>query len=227
MPNVVVDTSVSLPATLSPGGARRKLWIVLAFGALTYEVEHGRLELDALRAQVDQEGVVVGGIENSLERLERASDRRAALAELLPYGTPGNWVAIGSRPLFEEYERKLREVGTRLDPHLRKEDVPLLRRQMEAVCAIAAPPFADSAVPVLTADPKDDPILYTALSANADLLISSDKHLVPDKKEELWEHEAGTVLALTFETLLAESLSGVDWDGIDGSWLTLAYDQLD
>ncbi len=159
------------------------------------------------------------------KRLERASDRRAALAELLPHGTPDNWVAIGSRPLFDEYERKLREVGTRLDPHLRKEDVPLLRRQMEAVCAIAAPPFADSAVPVLTADPKDDPILYTALSAKADLLISSDKHLVPDRKEELWEHEAGTVLALTFETLLADRLSGVDWDGIDGSWLPLAYDQ--
>jgi predicted nucleic acid-binding protein len=41
-------------------------------------------------------------------------------------------------------------------------------------------------VPTLTADPKDDPILYTALLADADLLISSDKHLVPDKKEELW-----------------------------------------
>jgi hypothetical protein len=55
----------------------------------------------------------------------------------------------------------------------------------------------------------------------------SDKHLVHDKKEEFWEHEAGTVLALTFETLLADRLGGVDWDGIDGSWLTLAYDQLD
>jgi predicted nucleic acid-binding protein len=225
MPNVVVDTSVSLPATLSPAGARRKLWVVLAFGALTYEVEHGRLELDALRAQAAQEGGVVGGIENSLNRLERANDRRAALAERLPYGTPDDWVAIGSRPLFDEYERKLREVGTRLNPRLRDEDVPLLRRQMEAVCVIAAPPFADSAVPALTADPKDDPILYTAFLADADLLISSDKHLVPDRKEELWEHEAGTVLALTFETLLADRLSGVDWDGIDGSWLALAYDQ--
>lgn len=227
MPNVVVDTSISLPATLSPGGARRKLWVVLAFGALTYEVEHGRLDLDALRAQADQEGGVVGGIENSLDRLERASDRRAALAELLPNGTPGNWVAIGSRPLFNEYERKLREVGTRLDPQLREKDVPLLRRQMEAVCVIAAPPFADSDVPALTADPKDDPILYTALITDADLLISSDKHLVPDRKEELWEHEAGTVLALTFERLLSDRLSGVDWDGIDGSWLTLAYDEPD
>jgi predicted nucleic acid-binding protein len=223
MPNVVVDTSVSLPATLSPGGARRKLWILLAFGALTYEVEHGRLELEALRAQADQEGGVVGGIENFLDRLERASDLRAALSERLPYGTPDDWVAIGSRPLFDEYERKVREVGTRLDPHLREEDVPLLRRQMEAVCVIAAPPFADSAVPALTADPKDDPILYTALLADADLLVSSDKHLVPDKKEELWEHEDKTVLALTFETLLTDRLSGVDWDGIDGSWLTLAY----
>ena len=98
MPNVVVDTSVSLPATLSPGGARRKLWIVLALGALTYEVEHGRLELDALRAQADQEGGVVGGVENALNRLERASDRRAALSERLPYGTPDDWVAVGSRP---------------------------------------------------------------------------------------------------------------------------------
>ncbi|HEX3737701.1 MAG TPA: hypothetical protein VHV53_09180, partial [Solirubrobacterales bacterium] len=145
MPNVVVDTSVSLPAALSPGGARRKLWILLALGAPTYEVEHGRLELDALRARADQEGGVVGGMEKSLDRLERASDRRAALSELLPYGTPDDWVAIGSRPLFDEYERKLREVGTRLDPHLREEGIPLLRRQMEAVCVIAAPPFADSA----------------------------------------------------------------------------------
>jgi predicted nucleic acid-binding protein len=227
MPNVVIDTSVSLPATLSPGGARRKLWILLALGALSYEVEHGRLELEALRAQADREGGAVGGIEKSLDRLERASDRRAAVSERLPYGTPEDWVAIGSRPLFDEYERKLREVGTRLDPHLREEDIPLLRRQMEAVCVIAAPPFAESAVPSLTADPKDDPILYTALVAGADLLISSDKHLVPDKKEEFWEHEAGTVLALTFETLLADRLSGVDWAGIDGSWLALAYDQLD
>jgi predicted nucleic acid-binding protein len=227
MPNVVVDTSVSLPATLSPGGARRKLWVVLAFGALTYEIEHGRLELDELGSQADQEGGAVGGIENSLDRLEPANDRRAALSERLPYGTPDDWVAVGSRPLFDEYERKLREVGTRLDPHLREEDVPLLRRQMEAVCVIAAPPFADSAVPALTADPKDDPILYTALVADADLLISSDKHLVPDRREELWEHEAGTVLALTFETLLADRLSEVDWDGIDGSWLALAYDQPD
>lgn len=34
---VVVDTSVSLPATLSAGGMMRRFWVVLALGALTYE----------------------------------------------------------------------------------------------------------------------------------------------------------------------------------------------
>jgi predicted nucleic acid-binding protein len=32
MPFIVVDTSVSLPATLSPGGLARRFWIVLALG---------------------------------------------------------------------------------------------------------------------------------------------------------------------------------------------------
>lgn len=45
MPFVVVDTSISLPATLSPGGLMRRFWVVLALGALTYEVEHRQLEL--------------------------------------------------------------------------------------------------------------------------------------------------------------------------------------
>jgi predicted nucleic acid-binding protein len=227
MPNVVIDTSVSLPATLSPTGVRRRFWVVLALGALSYEVEHGRLELDALTAQAEREGGRVGGVEQALARLERVNDRRAALLERLPYGTPEDWVAIGSRPLFDEYERKLREIGVKLDPALREADIPRLRRQLEAVCVIAATPFGDADVPPLTADPKDDPILYTALVGDADLLVSQDKHLVPDKQQELWECDGQTVLALTFETLLAERLDTVDWDQIDGSWLALAYDEPD
>lgn len=223
MPNVVVDTSVSLPATLSPRGARRKLWVLLALGALTYEVEHGRFELDALDAESGRQGGILGGEQNSLGRLERASHRRAALLERLPYGTPDDLVAIGSRALFDEYERKLREIGAKLDPQLRKQDIPLLRRQIESVCVIAAPPFREAEVPVLTRDRKDDPMLWTALVADADLLISNDKHLVPDQHEELWEHEGRSVLAVTFEALLADHLSEVDWDQIDGSWLALAY----
>jgi predicted nucleic acid-binding protein len=222
MPLVVVDTSVSLPATLSPGGAKRRFWVLLALGALTYEVEHGRLELESLIEQAEQQGGTAGGIGKARERIERASDHRAALLERLPYGVPEDWVAIGSRPIFDEYERKLPVVGKRLGRDLSETEVARLRRQLEAVCVVAAPPFKEADVPALTADPKDDPILYSALRADADLLISSDKHLVPDKHEELWEHDGHTVLALTFETLAAERLEDVDWDAIDGSLLALA-----
>jgi predicted nucleic acid-binding protein len=137
---------------------------------------------------------------------------------------PEDWVAVGSQPIFDEYERKLPVVGARLGLALDEETVRRLRRQLEAVCPVAAPPFGEDDVPTLTRDPKDDPILYTALLADVDLLVSGDKDLVPDKHEQHWEHEGHTVLAMTFEALAAERLSDIDWDEIDGSWLAIAFE---
>jgi hypothetical protein len=48
VPLVVIDTNVSLPATLSSTGLTRKFWMLLAFGAASYRAEHLHLELDAL-----------------------------------------------------------------------------------------------------------------------------------------------------------------------------------
>jgi hypothetical protein len=95
--------AVSLPATFSPGGMMRRFWVVLAFGALTYEVEHRQLELDELSQRAEREGGVVGGLKEVRNRVEEARNWRAALVELLPDGTPDDWVAIGSAPLFDEY----------------------------------------------------------------------------------------------------------------------------
>lgn len=223
MPFVVVDTSVSLPATLSPGGMMRRFWVVLALGALTYEIEHRQLELEELSQRAEREGGVVGGLKVVRNRVEEARNRRAALVELLPNGTPDDWVAIGSAPLFDEYERKLREVGQKLDPALRDRDIPLLRRQLEVVCAIGAPPFDEDAVPALTRDRKDDGILYTALLGDAELLISDDKHLVPDRHEHHWEHDGRSVAAVTFDTLVSERLDAATLSEIDGSWLAIAH----
>lgn len=223
MPFVVVDTSVSLPATLSPGGMMRRFWVVLALGALTYEIEHRQLELDELSQRAEREGGVVGGLKAVRNRVEEARNRRAALVELLPDGTPDDWVAIGSASLFDEYERKLREIGQKLDPALRDRDIPLLRRQLEVVCAIGAPPFDQDAVPALTQDRKDDGILYTALLGGADLLVSDDKHLVPDRHEHHWEHDGRPVAAVTFDTLVSERLDAASLSEIDGSWLAVAH----
>ena len=226
MPYVVVDTSVSLPATLSPRGLARKFWIVLAFGALTHEAEHLQLELDELSRRAEELEGRVGGLDRVRAQADLAKERVAALAELLPQETPTDWVAIGSAPLFDEYERKVREIGPKLNPAVRESDAPRLRRQVEAVCPIGAPPFDPNEAPELTGDRKDDPILYTALSGDADLLVSDDtRHLVPTGQEHLWEHDGRAVLAVTFDFLMKERLEATDLDlnEIDGSWLAVAH----
>jgi hypothetical protein len=225
MPFVVVDTSVSLPATLSPRGLARKFWIILALGGLTYEVEHRQLELDELIQEREEAGGRVRGLQPALDRITLAEERRAALLELLPYGVPADWVAVGSAPVFDEYERKLREVGRRIDPQLRDSDVPKLRRQVEAVCVAGCPPFEPRAAPALTRDPTDDPMVYTALLGGCDLLISDDSHIVPDREAQLYEHEGASVLAVTFGHLMSAHFPAdeVDLEDIDGSWLAATF----
>jgi predicted nucleic acid-binding protein len=226
MPFVVVDTSVSLPATLSPRGLARKFWIILALGALTYEVEHRRLELDALTKEAEESGGTARGLEAALDRIILAEQRRSALLELLPYGIPEDWVAVGSAPLFDEYERKLPEVGQKLKLQLSDADIAKRRRQVEAVCVAGCPPFEPRDAPALTKDPEDDPIVYTALLGGCDLLISDDySHIVPDRSSELYEHGGASVLAVTFDHLLREHFPSddVDFDAIEGGWLSAAF----
>lgn len=228
MPFALVDTSVALPATLSPRGFPRKFLVLLAFGAVTYEIEHRRLELDELLNEAEATGASVHGLELVEQRITLAEDRRAALEELLPYGVPDDWVAVGSPALFDEYERKLREVGPRLSPTLRPADVPALRRQLEALCVAASPPFEARTSPALTRDPEDDPIVYGALLADADFVISDDRHIVPDGIEHHYEHEGRSLTAMTFARMMERFFhpADIDFDEIDGAWLAVAYSMM-
>lgn len=201
----------------------RRLWVLLAFGALTYELEHRRLDLDALRRESEAVGGTLGGLERAEALIAHAEERAAVLAERLPYGVPDDWVAVGSRPLFDEYERKVREIGTRFDPHLGGDDARLLRRQMEVICVAAAPPFPPEQIPAFTSDPDDDPIVYGALLADADYLISDDrKHIVPRGEPTEYEHEDRRLLAVPFNYLVSDLMPDIDWDGIDGGLLAQA-----
>lgn len=196
--------------------------MLLAFGALTYEVEHRRLDLDALREESEAVGGTLGGIEVAEALIAHAAERRTVLAERLPYGVPDDWIAVGSRPLFDEYERKVREIGTRFDPRLNAGDARLLRRQMEAICVAAAPPFPPELIPAFTADADDDPIVYGALVAGADYLVSDDKHIVPHDEPREYEHEDRRLLAVTFDYLVSDLMPDIDWDEIDGGLLAEA-----
>jgi hypothetical protein len=170
MPLVVVDTSVALPATLSPRGLARKLWVLLAFGALVYREQHFRLDLEALEREAEGVGGTIGGRPAIVSMIELVEERRTMLAELLPHGAPSDWVAAGSSYLFDEYERKVRTVGAKLGREVDEAAAAQLRRQVEAICVTASPPFDAAAAPRLTADRADDPVVYTALRVGADVL---------------------------------------------------------
>jgi hypothetical protein len=201
----------------------RKFWVLLAFGGLVYEAEHRRLDLDALRLEADATGGALGGMETAERLIAHAEERRALLTEHLPYGAPEDWVAAGSRPLFDEYERKVREIGHHFDPTLDESDARLLRRQMEAICVAASQPVPPDQIPAFTSDPDDDPIVFGALLAGVDYLVSDDrKHVVPHGEPHEYEHEDHRLLAVTFGYLVSELMPAVDWDEIDGDLLAEA-----
>lgn len=199
----------------------RKLWVLLAYGAVTYQSEHLRLDRDELAKLAEEEGGEVFGTDLIDEAIESAERRRAALAELLPYGAPSDYVAIGFASLFNEFERKVREVGRRFDPEIRPEDAESIRRQFEAICAVGAPVFQPADAPSLTRDPEDDPIVYGALLADCDLLISDDKDIVPDGTRQDYEHGEHRLRAVTFGHFIRQVFEPSDfaWSGVDGAWL--------
>jgi predicted nucleic acid-binding protein len=228
MPLVVLDTSVALPATLSPKSHPRKLLVLLAYGALTYRAEHLRLDLDELTALAAAEDGEVYGAEAHRRQIERAERRRNAMSELLPVGAPNDWCAVGFSVLFDEFERKLREAGPRIDPKIRDQDVAPLRRQIEVVCVVGPPPFDPTAVPAHTRDPADDAIVHRALLAGSDFLISDDRDIVPDGAEHLYDLSGHRMLAVTFRKFTSTYFEPRDfpWRVLDGAWLREAFARL-
>lgn len=205
----------------------RKLWLLLVYGSLAQSAEHGRLELEHLRREAETTDGMLGGLAAAERAVADAKERHAFLSERLPHGTPNDWVAAGSRPLFDEYERKVREIGHRFDTVLDGTDARRLRLQLEAICARTAPPFRVEQVPEFTADPDDNPIIYGALLARADFLVSDDKHIVPGGEPHEYEHEDRSLLALTFNDLASQRMPAITWDEIDGSLLAQAMGTLE
>lgn len=222
---VVLDTSVVLPAVLSPRGYRRRFLVVLALGALAARRDLLRQELHALRAQSASAGGQVGGA--ALDVLaEQTQARYAQLREALPAGCPDDWRLVASRPLLAEYERKLREAGPRLDPTLREGDIDVVRQQIAAACADVTDDFDPALIPAYTADRKDDPVIHTALLADATWLIADDTKHICTQPEGITEYRLpGTdrhVSAVTFSRFL-DHLADIDLDHVDPSLLEVAF----
>jgi len=222
---VVLDTSVVLPAVLSPRGYRRRFWVVLVLGALAARRDLLRHEVDASRDASASTGGQVGGAR--LEVLaEQVEARYKRLREALPEGCPDDWQLVTSPPLLAEYERKLREAGPRLDPTLREADIEVVRRQIAAVCVDVTKDFDPELIPAYTSDRKDDPVIHTALLADANWLIADDTKHICTQPEGATEYQLpGTdrrVSAVTFSRFL-DHLSDIDLDQVDPGLLEVAF----
>lgn len=225
---VVLDTSVVLPALLSPHGYRRRFLVVLALGTLAARRELLHQEADTLRAEAASTGGQLGG--PALNALaEQAETRYLRLREALPAGCPEDWRLVASRPLLAEYERKLREAGPKLDPTLREADINTLRHQITALCAETTDDFDPDLIPVYTRDPYDDPVIHTALLADATWLIADDTKHICTQPEAITEYRLlGTdrrVNAVTFRRFL-DHLTDIDLDHVDPTLLQIALKPL-
>jgi hypothetical protein len=225
VPLVTIDTSVALPAALAAGSHPRKLWVVLAYGALSYQAQHLQLDRQLLADTAAHEGGEVRAGPVFEELVEIAESRRAALSELLPYATPDDYVAVGFMALFDEFERKVRDVGRKLDPAVQPDDAAKFRRIFEAICAVGPPPFDPAEAPALTREPADNPIVYGALLAGCDMLISDDRDIVPNGTSCEYEHAGHRLRAVTFRDFVHSCFEPGDfpWSQVDGAWLHQAF----
>lgn len=178
---VVVDTSVLLLALLSPGGMRRKLLVICAYGALAHYSHVGGQDQDLLDREIERHGGgEIGG--RTVESLvESASTAAAHLEEFLPALPPQDVVLAGSPVLFREVEDKIRRKGHVFDRD--REDAEAYSRALVAITPHIVEPFeADAVRPYDIADHRDHHLFQAAAEARASFVVTDDKGVAVEEE---------------------------------------------
>lgn len=229
---VVADTNVLLKAFLSPGGRRRKFLVVCAYGALNYYRRVGLAERERLQEELEHvAGSALGGLDIR-QFVEAAEDRQAFLAEQLPALTPDDVCLVASRPLLDEVEEKVAEVGPQILRGQMPSDAPeKVRRQLAALTAIMIPDFELADVPEHTSgrDRDDDLILETAFRGQASAVVADDKkHIALTEEGTTYRHPVtgAELVAYRFEAFVSEHINTYhfDLDNVSGSLLGSALE---
>lgn len=221
-----------LPAVLSPTGRRRNLLVLLAYGRLSAYAQAGGDERLAFEQELQASGAVAGG-RSLAELVEESALKKARLEERLPALAPDELCMAGSRPLFDEYEEKLRERGPSIVPDFSPEDATAVRRRLAAATTIVVPDFDTSEIPAYTEgrDRDDDVVIHTALLTRAEFVVSDDKHISVDREgtTKYADPDRGVgVDALTFDRFVEKRVDRHPFElrSVDGSLLALAYEFL-
>lgn len=203
--------------------------MLLAYGGLSYYARVGLEELELLREQARRSGGELGG--RSIEELvERATDRKAAMAEHLPAQTPDDLMLVGSPALFDEVEAKIETVGPRMLKDGWEPDAPAkYRRQLEVMCGLVTPPSSLEDTPEHTQgrDRKDDFVIETAFQGGALAIVSDDKkHIALQEDETVYrDPRTGDKVSAYWPSTFIErfvNISGFDVNDVDGALLQLA-----
>jgi len=225
---IALDTSLLLPGLLSAAGQRRRLLVVLAYGAASYYARFGEDEAAALEQFAERSDTEPHGLPIS-DLIARAAEQKAQFEELLPVMTPNDLLLVGGAYLFDEVERKLRERGERI---ARGEvDSGAVVRLLQAICGSVVPPFPLTETPLHTdgRDRNDDPLIEIGLRAGAIAMISDDRRhvsLSADAPTVYRDPMTGTQLhAYQFAPFVEEHINTLHFDlgEVDPDLLRIAY----
>jgi hypothetical protein len=102
----------------------------------------------------------------------------------------------------------------------------MLRRQIEIVCTDITDDFDPTQILTYTTDRDDDPVVHTALLANAVSLLSDDrKHIAtaPDGATEYELPESDRRVSASTFSRFVEHVMDIDLAGIDPALVALAF----
>lgn len=226
---IASDTSLILPALLSPAGQRRKLLVLLAYRGLNYYTRVGLDELQLLRQEAERAGADIGGL--AIEALvERANHRKAALAEHLPPLAPDDLMLVASPALLDEVEAKIAAKGPKILKERWTDNAPAMyRRKLAELCGIITASFDLTTVPAHTEgrDRKDDFVIETAFRGSGLVIVSDDRKRMALSDDETIYRDPRTgqeVPACWPSTFIDRFVitSGFDINDVDGALLELA-----
>jgi predicted nucleic acid-binding protein len=183
MPLVVCDTGILFPALVSEEGIYRKILVVFAWGKLHHElraIEDERAEIERILAGTPE--AEVGGVWNN-ERIEQVRNRITRLEEQLPVMTPKDFGLVLSSPITKELEDNLVSTRSVLGNQTPEAVNQFVWAAVETATMYVAEGF-DEPIPPYTEgrDPKDDPIVHTAVLSRADWILAKDEHPVESYK---------------------------------------------
>ena len=227
---IVLDTSLLLPGLLSRGGRPhgRALLILFGLGALTLRERW----LEEERLLLEREAARLGGELRgpSFEReLENVRQRREQLRDALPLRAPHDLCLVGSTRLFDEVERKVAEVGRRLDPQLPGDAPAVARRIVEYLTSVMVDFYPHEQMPAHTTDPEDDYLVEMAYRADAFAIVSRDRAVVPERTMTWTDERRGISVPGYWQSAFVEAHvenSGFALDDIDPVLLERVLDTM-